>query len=332
MTPAVNRQLPGVDLAKFVMAFAVIAIHVSARSAVGLAFPETVQWFIALAVPFFFITSGYLLGKKLADTSQIQQKRELLLGRSRNLFKIFICWLIIYLPITIYIYSLRDYPLWKDVLSYLRCVIINGESQYAWPLWFIYSMAIVCFILSKALFRKYSLTVLTTAFIIVNFLNNSVSLGYISGGNQFVSLFNTLTSRTLGGGIYIIAGIIIYKYETRLSNYYSVISLIIYSIVSYFLNLPFSALSGGVAIFLFSLLLKPHESATYLILRKLSMWIYYIHMLVIFPYITIAHHYNHSLNLWSTYVICSIITFIVAIILNWLSSTNRFKWLNALIK
>lgn len=332
MTPTGNRQLSGVDLVKFVMAFAVIAIHVSAKSAVGINFPEVIQWFNALAVPFFFITSGYLLGRKLNDISPVDQKRKFLKSRSGKLFKIFIYWLVIYLPITIYIYSLRDYPLWKDILSYIRCVIINGESQYAWPLWFIYSMAIVCFILSKALFRKYSLLILTAAFIIVNFLNSAVSLGYISDSSQVTGAFNTLTHRTLGGGIYMLAGIVIYKYETVLRNYYAVIAIIIYSLVSYFLNLPFSALAGGISLFLFALLIKMSESETFLTLRKLSMWIYYIHMLVIFPYITIAHHYNRPLNLWETYAACSIISLIVAIILNMLSSRHSFKWLNILIK
>ena len=197
MPPTNVRQLSGVDVVKFVMAFAVIAIHVEAVASFD--FPEIIQWFIALAVPFFFITSGYLLGRKLTDIPLIGEKRKFLSDRSCKLFRLFAYWLIIYLPISIYLYSLKDDPLWKDILSYIGSVIINGESRYAWPLWFIYSMAIVLFILSKALFRKNSLLVLTLVFILVNFVNSAAKLGYAYSDIFVVKAFNILTARTLGG-------------------------------------------------------------------------------------------------------------------------------------
>lgn len=73
-----NRQFTGVDVTKFIMAFAVIAIHVSSGSVVGIPFPEAMQWFNAIAVPFFFITSGYLLGRKLTEIRAIDLKRKYL--------------------------------------------------------------------------------------------------------------------------------------------------------------------------------------------------------------------------------------------------------------
>lgn len=327
-----NVPLSGVDLAKFIMAFAVVAIHVSTNSALGIPFPEIIQWFIALAVPFFFITSGYLLERKLADIPTIDLKRKCLSDRSGKLLKIFIYWLIIYLPIAIYVYSFSDYPIWKDILAYIRSVILNGETPYAWPLWFIYSMSIVLFILSKALFRKYALPLLTGLFIIVSFLNSATDFGYILGDSQAIRIFNMLTHRTIGGGIYILGGIIIYKYENQLRNYYVVIAMTIYSLISYFFHLPFSALAGGISLFVFALMLNPPQSEVFLTLRKLSMWIYYTHMLVIFPYITIAHHYDMPLNLWYTYAACSMASLIIAIILNRLSYLYPFKWLSILIK
>lgn len=62
-------QLGGVDIFKFVMAFAVVFIHSESvlntfRPGIG-EYIFAVTWFINLAVSYFFVVSGFLMERKL---------------------------------------------------------------------------------------------------------------------------------------------------------------------------------------------------------------------------------------------------------------------------
>lgn len=63
---------PGVDLMKYVMALAVIAIHNSALLKT-LDYPEVFAWLIRLTVPFFFIISGFFLASKLERVDDVSE-------------------------------------------------------------------------------------------------------------------------------------------------------------------------------------------------------------------------------------------------------------------
>lgn len=61
-----DRQYHSIDLAKFIMAIAVIAIHTNPLinyNNIGINY--IYNNLVSMAVPFFFISSGYLLSKKL---------------------------------------------------------------------------------------------------------------------------------------------------------------------------------------------------------------------------------------------------------------------------
>lgn len=117
------KELPGVDIGKFIMAFAVVAIHVSSGSCTGERLPLLGEWFVNLAVPFFFITSGYLLARKIKAINNSNAIGQMLLRRALQLFRIFGYWLLIYLPITIYQNIGTDRPIWRTIGSYILVII-----------------------------------------------------------------------------------------------------------------------------------------------------------------------------------------------------------------
>jgi peptidoglycan/LPS O-acetylase OafA/YrhL len=201
----VNKSYAGIDILKFVMAIAVIAIHCNAVLSVskgntnyGYIYPTCMNWFIQLAVPFFFIVSGFLLGQKLNDVSNFNLKKKYLKDRTIHLFKLYGYWLLIYLPISIYSCVTSDVVWWKFIAIEFYRILFCGMSYFSWPLWFIYSMAIILFIYSRVLFSsKWILEVLMCIFLIISFVN---WIGVIQDYGLGI-VYKRLSERALGGAI-----------------------------------------------------------------------------------------------------------------------------------
>jgi peptidoglycan/LPS O-acetylase OafA/YrhL len=191
-----RKTYAGLDVWKFIMAFAVIVIHSQNQKYTFGQYSECVTWFISLAVPFFFIVSGFLLAQKLETIDNVGKKRAVLLTRSKQMCRLYTSWLIVYLPITIYL-TLGNEMIWyKAIAAYISQILFYGQSAYAWQLWYIYSMAIVCSLLYKFFYKsKKSRVVLAVTFVgatlvsTMNFIPNVPVIG----------IPNSLCSRALGG-------------------------------------------------------------------------------------------------------------------------------------
>lgn len=239
-----TKEYPCIDLLKYIMALAVVMIHIHALNP-DIELPFVVTW-LRSAVSFFFIVSGFFIGRKISGLNNFTESRQYLRKRSKHLFRIFAIWLIIYLPLSIYSYSEKDIPIAKAILNYVECVVFSGESPYAWPLWFIYSLAIVSFLLSCSKKKAHLLTLLFFSFI-----------AYISGfllaetgfnPHRIVRVVYSLFGRTLGGGIYILAGIFLHRNLHKFSSapwLYS-LCLIALGITLYYFSLPFYELASGL--------------------------------------------------------------------------------------
>lgn len=149
MNLVIKQNYPGIDVIKFIMAFAVVSIHApeylwpEAR-----VYPEFFRWFIRLAVPFFFIVSGFLIQGKLDTMNGIEEQSTYLRKRSLHIFRIWCVWLLIYLPLTVWGNLHSNAPVSEIVRNYFENVVFTGRSLYAQPLWFLYSMAIAFMIWS----------------------------------------------------------------------------------------------------------------------------------------------------------------------------------------
>ncbi len=194
---SVTKDIAGIDIIKFFMAFAVIAIHsrvIGLRG--GSEWPQFIEYFIYLAVPFFFIISGYLLAYKLSnrDFSGINCQ-VFFRKRSLMLFRIFFCWLVIYLPLAVYTYSLEGVPFTTAFFGYIYKVILSGHSLWAWQLWFIYSMAWILLFMSYLRFSKGNLIALAAVFCLISMVN----WWFEKYGINSLKLVYVLTHKILGG-------------------------------------------------------------------------------------------------------------------------------------
>lgn len=325
------KNLNFIDCLKLIMAYAVIAIHVSAVTRQQ--WPPMFEWFIRLAVPFFFITSGYLLARKISDQSDADG-RLLLRSRALKLFRLYGKWLLIYFPVALYYFiCVSTRPAGADVVRYVSMTLIDGESPYAWPLWFIYSMAIVLLILSFSGRPKRAASTGMIIFSII-YLINCVDIGSIADPTlrSALKVFDRLTVRPLGGAIYVCAGMLLFRHEKTVSRpMFLPVVLLALSIALFYAELPFSPLLGGSGLFILGLKPKLRDADAYRKIRASSMWIYYIHMIVLFPLIVIANssgtYANPNLALGGAIAVTSLL----ASVLIRLGRKPGFGWLASLV-
>lgn len=327
-----KKQLQGVDIFKYIMALGVVAIHVTADKCTGTEFPKLFMWFIQLAVPFFFITSGFLLGREITH-SPVSQRRPLLKIRCYKICKLFFLWILIYIPISLLCFPYGHKPIYRLFLSIIGNILINGEILYAWPLWFLYSLLLTSIGLwitaSSKSMRNLFITFVCITYIIFQTINY---IGITDLPKWVQIAWKHLPIRSISGGAYLLFGIFIYKAFEKFVNTYSIILLICISLALFLSGLPFSEIAGGGGLFLISIFMPFDNKKLSKSMRIQSMWIYYLHMYVIFTAIAISRLWGIQLQLWPTYLTVLIVTITIAFILSKLQTTSQFKFLGYLTK
>lgn len=327
----------GVDVAKFVMSFAVIAIHApeylwpDERQ-----YPFAIDWFIRLAVPFFFIISGFLTQSKLMDLDSIASKRTYLKARFIKLIRIWIIWCLIYLPLSLWGYSHEAGPMFNRISNALYDIFFSGHMIYAQPLWFIYSMA---FIMGTwQLFLKFSdkLIYMTLSFLVLTGIVHYTRLSEING----FKYFNDIATWVLGGGLPIMGGALLQSFlnGNHHNNQFNIslgclsIILFVLSLSLKFLNLPFWPFCGGMVIAIVSILFNPKFNSDTQELRDESMWIYYLHMYVIIVFMILIRKYNLENNIGIIFGLLCATVWIMAFLITKLSNHKKFMFIRRLVK
>lgn len=316
------KELKGIDIFKFLMAFCVIAIH-----APEYLFPEEriypnmFNWIIRLAVPFFFIASGFLMQQRLNTLHKPEQKRNYLFQRAKHLITIWSLWTIIYFPLTLWGFSHSDMSLDTFILGF----IVSGHGFYAQPLWFVYSMAIITCL--YGLF--YPIPRRDMVFLII-FLCFTITKYYLSD----IPALKQMLTFALGGGLPMLIGFLLGRktpslFQHSLCIIYFLIILIT-SFCMFYLGLSLSEIIGGLGVFSMSLYLGKTISFDTFLLRKLSIWIFYIHMYVIMIMMVMIRSFNLEMSRYFTLFIVCIITCIISFFLVTLSKWEQFKFLRNL--
>lgn len=139
------------DLLKFFLSLLVLAIHATL-------YPMVLYPWLRIAVPLFFIMSSYFVFSKLSGTPADAQKVVLTAFIKRNV-KLYVCWFVILLPITIYIRRtvFFSHGFFVNTVTILKHVLFGSTFVASW---FISATIIgVCMIyfLSKWLRNNYLL-------------------------------------------------------------------------------------------------------------------------------------------------------------------------------
>ena len=114
---------------KMIMALVVVIIHTTLWPLGGLT---------RVAVPFFFIVSGFFLFGKL-ETKETDEKAVIRQWIARIL-KMYLIWTAIYLPFTVYGFIQDGLSVKESLLVFGRNLFFVGQNFMSWPLWYLLAM------------------------------------------------------------------------------------------------------------------------------------------------------------------------------------------------
>ncbi|WP_182914432.1 acyltransferase [Paenibacillus sp. 1011MAR3C5] len=125
-----NRRYGGIDLVKLAASFLVIAIHTGPL----LTYDEYADFLITgivgrLAVPFFFMASGYLLFRKL--TGKGREDRSMINRYALKVALLYLAAMMIYLPLNVYKGDFDQGISWPALA---RDIVIDGTFYHLWYL------------------------------------------------------------------------------------------------------------------------------------------------------------------------------------------------------
>ena len=318
------QSYKGIDLFKLFFALCVIEIHWTYVFNVHLSLG--IQWLWSLAVPYFFVASGFLMAR---SRNAEYTSSDFFIKRAVNILRLFIVWILIYFPLDLYrFHQINDYSIerfWK----WLEHIVLFGEGCWSWPMWYLYALFVSLILMALATKIKHGFQWFFVLLCGLNILNHCELIGS--------DLINKLSSRALWGGV-IIAGWMLPTFKIKY-NLWLAISLLLLSFVFYKYGLPLNRLIGGIGALYLSLTMTnnkiPIKSTSNI--RAASMWIYYIHMYFVFIISYIISRkfasyaddvtFNITLNIFAILFIAAIGFGLV-----YLSNTKYFQFLKRLIK
>lgn len=283
---------PAIDAAKFIMAIFVVAIHTDPLIHCGNRVIQTVySCLLHSAVPFFFLSTGFLLAKK-ADAAS-GDLRPVIHQYLRKTIKLYTLWHILYLPLAIHHYYTNDYTVIRGVLSTIRAYFLVGKSYGSDILWYllssIYALAFVSLLLKFRL-RVFHIVLCCVPVYLFGILFNYI-IGCSSGWTPFLhTIFELIelaftTGRIFTGFLFVSMGMLIARAKPPLILG---LALLIGGFIG---NYQHGGITGNIMVGIQSIGtfitisgIRLPDAPVYPLLRKSSTNIYFLHQWVMFAY------------------------------------------------
>lgn len=288
-----DRNHNSIDLFKFIMAFAVVAIHTHPlENCTNSNLLTTYGLVVGMAVPFFFLASGYLLAIKMSwPYNGNVDNANRLLRQLKRITQMYLTWTAVYFPLAIYHFTSSGISPIKAVLLYIRGFLFIGEQYNSYPLWYLLSTIyalLVIYILFIA--KKSSNKHLIILSIVASVFSVGLSTLVVYEGNmpfvlqsiKTIVRYSISNGRILSGMIYIPVGMLLVR--KQIPFIFNLIVLIVgyvanfcidSSIVSEYLRIFMS-----IALFEVVENIKLKNSTIYSRLRSMSTMIYLTHMYI----------------------------------------------------
>ena len=211
------------------MAYCVIAIHTTPLKGIdNNTIYRLYEAAVSIAVPFFFLSTGYLIGRKIRNKKEFDDV--LVERQQKKVIKYYVIWTIVYLPLTILGFYKAGDGFVKSLVQFIRNVFFQGENYYSWPLWYllsaIYGLTILKLLVeSKKETKKFNFYSIAIIFFCVFMHFATDYLVNINTTNNVVMTVSLLLEKTIGRGClfsgvyYILLGNLIAKNEYHIDSY-----------------------------------------------------------------------------------------------------------------
>ncbi|MDU5208180.1 MAG: acyltransferase family protein [Clostridium sp.] len=340
MTNTLIKKYNSIDLCKYFMAFLVVAIHTHPLEGCENNLIMTIyNTIVSFAVPFFFVSTGFLLFIKIKD--DYYEKENILRVKKYivKTIKLYLLWTIVYIPFAIYGYMVDSHGIVYNILEFFRGLFFIGEHFYSWPLWYllstIVSLSIIYALLKLKVSEKNILAISITIFLIANLMTYLTTItGQLSGILLLiVKLFKGVfgTGRLFTGLVYISVGMYIAKHDITVKKY-QIISMVLLGFVGNCLLSDvikdFALLVAVIGLFLLVISTSLKDSNIFYNLRKTSTVMYFTHMIFFFVYSYLLRNVGYyGVDAFIITVVSSLIFAKIVIILE---KKDNMKWLKYL--
>ncbi|MCH5188171.1 MAG: acyltransferase [Oscillospiraceae bacterium] len=354
---SLGKQYNAIDLAKFLCAILVVTIHVSpfgnAYKTGSLAFfNHSVQNYLArIAVPFFFVSSGFFLFQKTnSENFNIQVTKKYVL----KLFKLYLIWSAVYLPLNIILFFRDNKGIFHAILIYIRNFIFDGSYYHLWYVpAAIFAVALISVLLYKRVTPK-KILIIAGVFYIAGLFDQSwfgfiepliLRSHYIWKMRMLVQNIIVTTRNGLFEG-FLFAGIGMYFAccKVNISRKHALMGFIIsmllmaveaFTVIHFNIARAYNMYLFLVpAVFYMFLIVRDTElpdSKIYKSLRILSQLIYFMHIWVLVVVDAALSIIDPGLEKTSLrFVLILFTTIICSIIVMKISDFSKFKWLKKL--
>lgn len=321
-----TKEFSYVDYMKLLMACFVIGIHTRlSSSCVNTTAIEIVDLLFSIAVPYFFICSGFFLfgNNKRADI------RHRMIRYVKGITSMYIIWTLIYLPFTIYSYYADGLNLRQGILAFIRGFLFIGEHSYSWPLWYLLALIIAVALIYGMRQLHFKPLIIGIVGFVMFLLGHYINYLHTNGldfmeTKRIVDLYFKIFQNTRNGLfiglLYVSLGLIIAHFGKIKNPIVNICLIIIGGCLAYqrfLIGMPLLVFA------LFSLTLSESKSSEGAVTcRKISTIFYFTHMLLIAPV------YINKLQItpWLLYIIVISILFASSLFLLKYKETRWYKY------
>ena len=279
-----------------------------------------------LAVPFYFISSGFFLFKKM---SLYNLELETIKVYCFKILRLLGIWHVL-------LWIGGTGHLWYLGATVIAIIIVSLCFHFRIKLGYIYAIAGVLYMIGLFGDSYYG--------IIAPLENIAISRLVLKG---YKYLFSTTRNGVFMGVIYVLIGATLSNYKIRFKTKTSLIGLVISMILLYievFLlqsnNIPIDhnmyifLLPAAFFLFMFAVSVELKNRPIYTHLRSIGMIIYFTHLLInwfVLQIIGVVGTHFGITSIFAPFGLSLFCTLLFAIFIYWLSRKSRFKWINWLI-
>lgn len=295
---------PILDIAKLIMSFLVVGIHVGKVK--QYIYPDLLEFLTRIAVPFFFTVSGFFLHKYIVRKQ---------FGKPiKKYIKLYITWALVYFPFSVLLfYRINDYTLLDTLVHWSEGLFITGEPPATWHLWYVHSLIISILIIAfftyinKTNARRIIVSLWTLSLIL---LSVRIIIDIIGQKNKIIFLsvlsMENYQNALFGGFPLILSGAIIAEYRLfeQSFNRLLYLLLIVVGYVLFHLNIQFFGILTSFAIVTYCLSSKHLLKTDTIVIRDLSKYVFFIHLVFVF---LLRDRIENIWMLWLVSIILSLI-------------------------
>ena len=322
-----NQNYNGIDFVKWIMAIFVVAIHTHPfENYTSGNILNIYNDLVKMAVPFFFISFGFLLFRKTDIIFYSDENKTRVKKYIYRILKLYLLWNIVFIPITLYGYFTNGKGLLYNLAYYIRGFVFVGEQFYSWPLWYLLSTLYSLILIY--IFMKLKLSHITAFIISILFyvFGNIISLfidnmDNLSGNlHMAANMMNIIfgSGRLFTGIAYIACGMLIAKYKMPFRWYYILFGVGIIILekmgdISFLTFIPFIIIC--FVFFMCVMNLKLKDGVIWYWFRKSSTVMYFTHMIFFFLYTLLFKKFRYyGMDAFIITIVCTIVFSAIVII------------------